>query len=471
MASIEQAVAALNAAAAGVLGFEPALSFAGARDAEHLVASFGALVTACKSAQAAASAAELSAARQYAAADRLDKAVHASRARIDSLEAQVSRQEAELDRRSKALSGAMHREAQREATLRRREREIERMQARLADKLRGGAKSQLIEAPVLATPAVKGAPARPRAGGGSLALLVSALQAARKREAAAAADGQRQAAAAAEQASLISSLQAAIRELQQRASEESAPPNLTAEAATATAWLDAARETAKASLPRVSLVVNLGRGDAPPAAADAAADLEECRRQLREQDQLLQMALDSRLPSPLRPLRDISPNRRSGAATPPSAKAAAREALSEERRLLREQRERLLERAAAVDEAAEAVDQRRRALRLDDPSLQRLQSSVPDGAALASFLDSLNERLFTPTTTGPCATAADGGLSPPTPSSRSRRLFASRAAGAPKPADPPNDPPAAGSDEAAGPSEAPAAGPSPIPPLVSIERC
>ena len=163
MASIEQAVAALNAAAAGVLGFEPALSFAGARDAEHLVASFGALVTACKSAQAAASAAELSAARQYAAADRLDKAVHASRARIDSLEAQVSRQEAELDRRSKALSGAMHREAQREATLRRREREIERMQARLADKLRGGAKAQLIEAPVLATPAVKGAPARPRA--------------------------------------------------------------------------------------------------------------------------------------------------------------------------------------------------------------------------------------------------------------------------------------------------------------------
>ncbi|EOD12877.1 hypothetical protein EMIHUDRAFT_464772 [Emiliania huxleyi CCMP1516] len=352
MASIEQAVAALNAAAAGVLGFEPALSFAGARDAEHLVASFGALVTACKSAQAAASAAELSAARQYAAADRLDKAVHASRARIDSLEAQVSRQEAELDRRSKALSGAMHREAQREATLRRREREIERMQARLADKLRGGAKAQLIEAP-----------------------------AARKREAAAAADGQRQ------------------------------------------------------------------------------------------------MALDSRLPSPLRPLRDISPNRRSGAATPPSAKAAAREALSEERRLLREQRERLLERAAAVDEAAEAVDQRRR----DRGSVVGRAFVAAHGlaprplsnpcAALASFLDSLNERLFTPTTTGPCATAADGGLSPPTPSSRSRRLFASRAAGAPKPADPPNDPPAAGSDEAAGPSEAPAAGPSPIPPLVSIERC
>jgi len=123
-----------------------------------------------------------------------------------------------------------------------------------------------------------------------------------------------------------------------------------------------------------------------------------------------------------------------------------------------------------VDEAAAAIDQRRRALRLDDPSLQRLQSSVPDGAALASFLDSLNERLFTPTTAGPCATAAYGDLSPP--SSRSRRLFASRAAGAPKPADPdpPNDPPA-GPDEAAGPSEAPAAGLSPIPPLVSIESC
>lgn len=419
--TLEQAADALHGLAKTFLGDAPPLRFGSSapNDVAAVINSMGALLMGWKRARERADALEsqLSSAlaRLNASEDKLADRVRSAHTDSKQLREQLAQRDVQLQRQEKALATAAHRETQREAELRRRERELEKMQARLATCHRGARDAQLLEMPESAQrhaadsceTGIRSGPRRNAAEPGigddarrTIQLLASSLRASKARERYGMEEVERL-------TGLVENLRAAVSELS-NAPQPTPTMALQLEcrgapdpASTRTdeEWMVALRRMASAQSagPRVSLTVNVCgtcrtevQGESL-SAGKPDEDLDECKKQLREQDELLRMALLQRVPAPLRllPLSsgNETPERRERVPKiePPDGIEPEHGVLGEMsgRWLLHAQRQKLL--------------------------ANQLHQSVPNSSELAHFLDSLDEKLFTPRSFECTPSPADGG--------------------------------------------------------------
>jgi hypothetical protein len=494
--NVGEAASALNAVARSFLGDAPPLQFSSAApaDAASIINSMGALLMGWKRARERADALDRHAAELQA---RLDASKHhlaghqrSSHTETQLLRDQIAQREAEVQRQEKALGTAEHRESRREAELRRREREIEKMQARLSACHRGARDAQHLEMPVAAqvrcskrfesggeTGAGKGPLAILPPGGcepedparRTAEMLKRLLQASESRERAAAEEVRRL-------SGLVENLRAAVSELGGGAKGRSqqgaahAAPAVGAEAAPCDCgggggqdaqWMAAMRQMAAAQAARVALSISVHAGrwdpgkldcgpptmgdpwgpemvdlERPEMYADPETDLDECRRQLREQDALIRMALEMRMPRALGTLGssgasaglcppelsesregrlpsvlgclgsseangrgglggDLRDNARSGDVGSGGAGDGARDGMGENEGCGEGGPGRACGGAKAFTGGRSRLAAQRVSL-----LAQQLCWSVPEGGELARFLDSLDAKLFTPPRVG-----------------------------------------------------------------------